>query len=408
MTTNEPQLAAVQRRALVVALVGLGLSAALSWGEPDRLWRAYLFAFLPGWLITMGGMGLLAIGNLTGGRWATAARPAYLAQLQALPLVAILFIPIALTLPSVYPWAAHPTTLELPPGKAQYLSIDFFRGRAIGYFVVWLGVAWWLARVSRWDLPPASTPAMRRAGALSLVFLAPTATFAAFDWGMSLEPEWYSSIYGAIMIASGVLAAHGLAICGLATCQPFGRRAVNTAVAESDPHDPLTAVAERSLPSHPAAAAFDARAAEIFNDLGNLLLAFVMVFAYFSFSQFLIIWSGNLPSEIAWYRLRLQHGWQWLALAVVLLMFFVPFSNLLSRDVKRSPLRLARVAALLVVMHVVHLYWAIIPALPETGIVWLATNVAALATLSGGWLAAVVWHAKRYESELPPSAAETT
>jgi len=408
MASNDSPLKSYQRWSLVAAIVGLVLCGVLSWGDPDRLWRAYLFAFVTCWLVTMGGMGLLAIGNLTGGRWAAAARPCYLAQMHVLPLVAILFLPIALSIERVYPWAGEHPGLILQSSKAFYLSANFFYGRAIGYFVVWLMVAWLLAHVSRLNLPPGSTPGMRRVGALSLVLLAPTTTFAAFDWAMSLEPEWYSSIYGAILTASGVLVAHGMAICGLALLHPFGDRALDTAIVEVEVREPATEVTKKSEPAHAAPEPSDERAAETFNDLGNLLLAFVMVFAYFSFSQFLIIWSGNLPNEIVWYQLRLSHGWQWMALAIVLLMFFVPFLNLLSRDTKRSPLRLARVAVLLVVMHVVHTYWAIVPAFDESGVVWQLTNLSVLAALAGGWLTAVLWHAKRLEADLPTARANAS
>ncbi len=225
---------------------------------------------------------------------------------------------------------------------------------------------------------------------------------------MSLEPEWYSSIYGAILSASGVLAAHGLAIIALAILHPFGDHALAAAIAEVKVKEPAGEVTEKSEPAHAAPKPDGEPAAEIFNDLGKLLLAFVMVFAYFAFSQFLIIWSGNLPREIAWYQLRLSDGWQWMALAIVLLMFFVPFLNLLSRDLKRSQQQLARVAALLVVMHLIHTYWAIVPAFDEAGFTWQLTNLTALVTVAGGWLAAVLWHTNRLDARLPSTAAETT
>jgi hypothetical protein len=401
MSSNDYNLKTWQRGSTLAVFVGLVLCALLTWGDSDRLWRAYLSAFLVCWLISVGGIGLLAIGNLTGGRWAASARPFYLAQMQTLPLIAILFIPIALSVERIFPWAARPSAFSFPPGKAAYLSDTFFWWRAGGYFAVWLCFAWLLARVSRLDQPPASTPAMRRVSAIALVLLAPTTTFAAFDWGMSLEPRWYSSIYGAILSASGVVAAHGLAICGLAVSRSLGAAALRDAITEGGLDEPQQAVAERSAPSTAPKTLLEERVAEIYNDLGNLLLAFLMVFTYFAFSQFLIIWSGNLPTEIVWYRQRLSDGWQWVALAIVVLMFILPFSMLLSRNLKRSPQRLARVAAWLALMHGLHTYWAVVPAFDETGFGWQLTNVAALLAIAGGWSVAMLWHANRILQKLP-------
>ncbi|MEX2317053.1 MAG: hypothetical protein WD669_07870 [Pirellulales bacterium] len=352
-----------QRWALAVCAGGIVLCGLLSWDDPDRLWRAYLFAFIACWLVVMGATGLLALGNATGGRWTEACRPFYLALAQTFPLVAVLFIPVAMNLRQIFPWAAEATRDEqlFSSGKAAYLEPRFFLGRAIAYFVVWAIVVGLLSWFSRLRTLQADSPGMRRVGALSLVLLVPTVTFAAFDWGMSLEPEWYSSIYGAILTAGGVLAAHALAICGLA----------------------ITAHSNES------------RDGELFNDVGNLLLAFLMVFTYFAFSQFLIIWSGNLPAEITWYARRLGDGWQWLAVAIVVFHYFVPFLMLLSRDLKRTPRRLAGVAVLLAVMYAAHVYWTIVPAFADSGVVWQATNVAALAALGGGLLAAFFWHAQR-------------
>jgi hypothetical protein len=121
----------------------------------------------------------------------------------------------------------------------------------------------------------------------------------------------------------------------------------------------------------------------------------LMVTTYFSFSQFLIIWSANLPSEISWYQRRLSDGWQWMGLFIALAGFVAPFLMLLGRDLKRTPRQLVKVAVLLLAMYCVHLYWIIVPAFTDTGLAWHVLNVAALAALGGGWTAAFVWHAHR-------------
>jgi hypothetical protein len=380
---------------LVAAMAGVAVCAALSWERPGRLWPAYLFGFLACWLVCMGGMGLLALGNLTGGRWALIARPFYLAANQLVVLIALLFVPIGMFTERIYPWAnITPGGDVAPAAHAGYLETAFFCQRAAGYFIVWLGLGWLLGAVSRPDVPPGGTPAMRRVGALTLVLLLPTATFAAFDWGMSLEPHWYSSIYGALLTAGGTLAAHSLAICGLATVGDVSL----AAALNSDPahrNSGLHGGDQQALDTTASGMARDDHVANTFNDLGNLLLAFLMVNAYFAFSQFLIIWSGNLPSEITWYLRRLDGGWQWLALTVVVLQFAVPFALLLSRDYKRIPRRLKGIALLLFTMYLAHLYWMITPAFEVRDVRGHAINVAALFAMFGAFLAVFFWRSER-------------
>jgi hypothetical protein len=367
---------------LLTAVVGVGVCAAMAWNNPDRLWPAYLYGFLTCWLVSMGAMGLVALGNLTGGRWAAVGRPFYLAATQSIWLVAILFIPIGLFTEHIYPWANETAGNTLPPAKAAYLETVFFCQRAAGYFIVWLALSWLLGLVSRLDLPPASTPAMRRVGAITLVILVPTATFAAFDWGMSLEPEWYSSIYGALLSVGGVLAAHALAITGVATIGDGPAQAIlSHAGLRQAPHTTETHAGEYSY--------------DIYNELGNLLLAFLMVNTYLALSQFLIIWTGNLPSEITWYLRRMDGGWQWLALVVVVFHFVVPFSMLLSRDVKRDHRQLRIVSLILLSMYVAHLYWMIVPAFSNQAATGHILNIAALAAVCGAWMAVFAWHTNR-------------
>jgi hypothetical protein len=358
----------------------LAACALLSWNAPDRFLRAYLIGFMASWAVAVGATGLLALGSATGGQWAAVCRPFYLAIAQTMPLVAVLFLPIALNLEPIYPWAAGATGEPHAGSHVQAIYFDrtFFLGRAIGYFIVWLAVVGVLTLASRRGRP-AESAFRRRAGAIALVLIVPTASFAAFDWAMSLEPQWHSSIYGAIFLASGALAAHALATCGAATTM------ASLEPAGGVRHDSGIAL-ER---------------ANILNDLGNLMLAFLMVFAYFAFSQFLIIWSGNLPAEIVWYIRRLSAGWEWLAVAIVVLHFVVPFLSLLSRDLKRSPRALATVATLLLVMFVAHTYWAIAPAFATAGAVFHGTNFAAIAALGGGMLAAGCLRSERLLKHWP-------
>jgi hypothetical protein len=315
------------------------------------------------------------------------------------PILAVAFIPIGLFPERIYVWASATGGSDVAHAvEAGYLDTVFFRQRAAAYFIVWLVLSWLLSAVSRLDAEPAGTPAMRRIGAAALVLLVPTATFAAFDWAMSLEPNWYSSIYGALLTAGGVLAAHALAICGLTT---FGASPIAVSAASDSNSGDATRVGElqsseqQSLETSEGNLAHGDRSADIFNDLGNLLLAFLMVNAYFAFSQFLIIWSGNLPSEIPWYLRRLGGGWQWLAMSIVVLHFALPFLMLLSRDRKREPRQLRVVALLLVTMYLAHLYWMIAPAFAFHDVRGHAINVAGLIAIFAGFVAVYFWRADR-------------
>jgi hypothetical protein len=215
---------------------------------------------------------------------------------------------------------------------------------------------------------------------------------------MSLEPSWYSSIYGALLLAGGVLAAHALAICGLTT---FGARQIATSTASALNASGATHNAElqgsdqQALETHAGGLVHEDESPDIFNDLGNLLLAFLMVNAYFAFSQFLIIWSGNLPSEISWYLRRLGGAWQWLALSIVALHFALPFLMLLSRDQKRAPRQLRRIALLLVIMYLAHLYWMIVPAYASHDARGHAIDVAGMIAMFGVCLTLFFWRAER-------------
>jgi hypothetical protein len=353
---------------LLTAALGIGLCVAVAGHEPEILWRASLLGVISIWLVPMGAAGLLAIGNLTGGNWAAAARPFYLASLKTLPFVALLFIPLGLGLGYIYPWARSGAAgVEgFSAAKAAWLSPTFVLVRSGVYIIVWLAIARWLASVSRLDVPPGNTFAMRRAGAASLVLLVPTTTFAAFDWVMSLEPHWYSSIFGAILTAGGVLAAHAIAIFGIARSPSLLPTILSTAnVVENDEYTTTRVLA----------------------DLGNLLLAFTMVWTYFAFSQFLIIWSGNLPSEISWYVLRLSGGWLYVAIAIVLFAFVAPFLVLLSRDVKRNTRPLATVAVFSLIGYALSMYWTIVPATYPTDTTGKVASAAVFLAIAGLWSA---------------------
>ena len=187
---------------------------ALALHDAADFWRGYLVGFIAWWLVTVGAMGLFCLGHLTGGSWMKATRPFLLAAMTNAPLVALTFVPLALNIDLIYPWAPPTSAVResFSPTKAAYLSPQWFVVRSGGYLLVWCAVGLMFRAAAFRRARPADSPGVRRAAAIALVLLMATVTFAAFDWGMSLEPEWVSSIYGARLAMEGVLAAHAIAV----------------------------------------------------------------------------------------------------------------------------------------------------------------------------------------------------
>jgi hypothetical protein len=329
-------LARIQRAAFLVAGVGAVLLAIGAFIDRERFYQAYLCAYLFALGPAVGSLAIVMLHNLTGGGWGFAIRRLLEAALRTLPAMALLFVPIVFGLHTLYEWS-HADAVAADPvlqHKSAYLNVPFFLGRAALYFALWIGLGLAMVRLSdRYDhtLSVKALRRMKTASGFGLVAYVLTTTFASFDWGMSLEPHWFSTIYGVQFLVGQALSTLCLAILGaawLARHAPFSRWI----------------------------------AARHFHDLGNLTMAFVMLWAYVSFSQFLIIWSGNLPEENVWYLKRLGHGWQAIALVLVLLHFAVPFLILLVRRSKRNARVLARIAAGLLLLRWLDQYWLIAPA----------------------------------------------
>ncbi len=362
LTTTPSSLARLQRPALLIALVGVVLAGVGAWLDLTQFWRSYLIAYLFWLQIGLGCLGMVMLHHLAGGRWSALIRRIMEAGALALVPLAVLFLPILIGLPSIYPWAdadflAHS---EVVQQKAAYLNVPFFVGRAAVYWVVWLGLAlllrrWSLAQDRTGD--PALTTRLRRLSAAGIILYMLSATWASYDWMMSLEPEWFSSAYGLLVISGQATAALALAIIGL---RGLARNATAQDWTQS------------------------------FNHLGNLLLAFVMIWAYLSFSQFLIIWSANIPEEAIWYGRRSQGGWLTLGLIVIGVHFVVPFFLLLSRRFKRRAQTLTVLAWLILAARLLDLAWLILPAFsPVSTNHWL--DWVALIAIGGIWFAAFAW-----------------
>jgi hypothetical protein len=352
----------VSRRLLILGVVGLGACLLGALVNPAQFFRSYLVAYLF-WLgCALGCLPIMLLHNLSGGGWGHVIRRALESGLRTLPLLALLFLPLVFGLGHLYVWARPEAVAAdaLLRHKSAYLNVPFFLARAVVYFAVWIGAARLLERVAVDRSVPPDDPAAQRVRVVSgpcLALYGATMTFAAIDWAMSLEPHWQSTMFPLIVVGGQVLAAFGLVVAA------------------------TIAVARRER----LAAAVDPG---LWQDLGNLLLAFIMLWAYFSFAQYLIVWSGNLAEEVPWYLHRLGHGYATLAVALVLLQFVVPFLALLSRDLKRSTGMLGAVAGLVVCLRFVDLFWLIVPEFHPGGLRVHWMDVAAPVGLGGLWLAA--------------------
>ena len=355
---NAPDLSKLRLYSLFVGVGALVIFLIGMFVNHEQFHEAYIFAFTFWTGISVGSLALLMLQHLTGGGWGLVIRRILEAATRVLPLIVILFIPIVLGAHHLYPWT-HQEHAQKLGDKTNYLNLPFFSVRAIVYFAVWLGLAFLL---NRWSLAQDRTgdreyaKHMRVLSGPGMVLFVFTVTFASVDWYMSLEPEWFSTIYGFIFVASWTVTALAFVIAALAL------------LSKSEPLKSIVA------PLH-------------FHDLGKLLLALVMLWAYFAYSQFLIIWSGNLPEEISWYTPRIQGTWGALIVAVVLLHFAMPFLLLLSRGLKRDPHKLIIVAVLILVMRVIDLLWMLEPSFSGKTfhVTWM--HPVGLIALGGLWLA---------------------
>ncbi len=356
--------------ALVIGVLGLIAAAIGAVVSPAQFFQAYLFAYFFWAGLALGCLALALLHQLSGGMWGAVILRFLEAGTATMPLLLVLFIPIALGASYLYPWA-RPADLardSILQHQALYLNVPFYLIRTVIYFAIWIFMALLLLRWSHQrdqnDLPRL-TSYLRWLGAVGLVVFTITSSFAAVDWIMSLEPHWYSTIYAAMVVMGAVLSALAFVIL---------------VVAWLDDRAPL---AQTLAPG-------------LFNDLGSLLIAFVMLWAYLGFSQFMLMYAGNLSTEIPWYLSRTHGGWQIPALMIAVLEFGLPFTLLLFRDLKRHARWLALVAGLLVLMRVVEVYWLVIPAFSPSAFTlsWIA--FAALFGIGGIWMTLFLWQLARY------------
>ncbi len=374
------RMSAVRNASLIVGIVGLILFGIGLLTQSTQALQSYLFGYVFWITVSFGSLAVLMIQYTVRNNWGIPLRRLLEAGMVfTLPLMAILFLPIAFSLPAIYPWA-RPDVIASDPliqSKSAYLNTPFFLVRTAIYFVIWLILAYFLAEWSRRQDESNDPRIMQRLQSLSLVgavLIAVTCSFALIDWMMSLEPHWFSSIYPGTIAGGGLIAAFSLAIVGMALL-----------------HQQETLAAYIST--------------SVLINLGSLLLAGLMFWVYLAFSQYIVIYSGNLSDEISWYSTRLNGGWEWVAFVLAVAGFFGPFFALFSPRMKSNIRPLAIIAAFVFVMHVLDIFWLIVPAFHPEGfhVSWL--DIVALIAIGGLWIAAATWYLEHHR--LVPLYPET-
>ena len=364
-----PELGQYQRRLLTAGGVGLLVSAAGWFFNPTEFYHSYLMAYMFCLSVTLGCLALGMVHQLSGGAWGVVIRRPIGAAARLLPMMTLLFVPVIAGMNHLYPWTRADIVAsdELLQAKRAYLNVPFFLARAAIYFAAWNAISYWL---NRWALEqdrtgdPQIARKMQKVSAGGLIVYGLTITFASFDWLMSLEPHWYSTIYGVLIMGGQGLSGMAFLI------------GVLVWLSRRPPLDRIIVKAH-------------------FHDLGNLMLAFVMLWAYFAFSQYLIIWAGNLPQEIAWYVHRLQTGWRFVGIALIAFHFVIPFVLLLSRTIKRDADLIVKVAIGILVVRLVDLFWLIAPEFHTNGIAVSWLDVVLPLSLGAFWLGCFISQLRR-------------
>lgn len=334
-------LAGLQRNRFIIGGVGLLITLAGFALARDVFFRAWLIAWMLWGGLSLGCMGVLMLHNVVGGVWGVNIRRQLEAGARTVPYLALMFLPILLGLKDLYIWTHADVVAadHLLRHKAAYLNPGAFMIRMAVYFVIWSFLSYRLTGLLKQHDATGDLRVAKRIRQLcgpGLAIYVLTMTFASIDWVMSLEPHWYSTIFGIWFVVGQALSCFAFMIP--MTVWLAGRKPLSDRVTKGGVYD-----------------------------LGNLTFAFTMLWSYMALSQLLIIWAGNLPEEIPWYLKRFSNGWGFVALAVVLGQFALPFLMLISRPTKSHPKILAGVAIWVFCMRWVDLYWMIGPAV-ETSV----------------------------------------
>lgn len=354
-----PQIASLQRIALGVGGLGLVATAIGFVTNADQFYRSWLLAYIFVLGLPLGSLALLMLHHLTGGGWGLVIRRSFEAAARTIPVMALLFLPIAFGLHSLYEWSHADVVAAdaIVAEKSIYLNVSGFLIRAVLYFVVWSVLAMVLTRMSaRQDTEAVHFTRFENVAGPGLLVYALTITFASVDWVMSLDPHWFSTIFGLWFMVGQALTAFAFTIAIAFLVSRDGRMAK---IITTDK----------------------------FHDYGTFLFTFIMLWAYLAYSQFLIVWSANLPEEIPYYLQRIGGGWTVIALVVILGHFVLPWTLLLFRPTKRASRRLVAVALFMLVMRFVDVYWLVAPWVNQEGALGLHwIDVAAVFGMLGLWV----------------------
>ena len=321
--------------ALIIGIIGLIGCCVGYFIRREQFFPSYLTAYVFWVTIGLGGLFFTLLHHLVDATWSVVLRRLTESVMATLPLMVIFFIPVIIGLHDLYHWS-HADALahdELLQKKAPYLNQTFFIIRAVIYFSVWYILARVLYKTSlKQDAKHDEQilVKLRRISGPGMLLFALTLTFAAFDWLMSLDPHWYSTMFGVYIFAGSLLSILAFVTLLVAFMRHFGILQAEVTI-------------------------------EHFHDLGKLLFAFTVFWSYIAFSQYFLIWYGDIPEETIWYRHRWENGWKYVSIAIVLGHFVIPFLVLLSRVPKRNVAIMTMMSVWILVVHGMDLYWVIIP-----------------------------------------------
>jgi len=330
------------RVSLVVGIAGLTLSAVGYWVDAAQMFHSYLTAFAFWVWIALGGLFFTMLHHLVDAKWSIVLRRLSESIMICLPFMALFFIPVLIGMHDLYHWSHADIVAAdaLLQKKASFLNPTFFVIRSIVYFGVWSLFAVLLYRISlRQDRGHEQSMhlTMRRISAPGMVLFALTSTFAAFDWLMSLDAHWYSTIFGVYVFSGSFLAVLSFVI--LAACYLRRRGVLSNTIT-----------------------------VEHYHDLGKLTFAFIIFWAYMAFSQYFLIWYANIPEETVWFLRRWDNPWKYVSLVIIFGHFVLPFVVLLTRAAKRTLAVLSTVAVWILLMRWVDLHWLVLPNLHHDGV----------------------------------------
>jgi len=361
METQSTNFDKIQKPAFILGIIGLAASAIGFTTEHEQFAHSYLLAYVF-WLALAGGsLVLLMIHHMVSGRWGYVIQRPVEAAARTFPLFALLFIPILLSMHELYHWthAEDVAKDHILQWKAPYLNEPFFQVRAAIYFVVWIGLAYilsgWSNKLDQTE-DANTVKKLRALSSVGILAFALTMTFASFDWVMSLEPHWFSSIYGALFMVGQGLATFAF---------------MSIIAAHMGKSAPLKGVITTQQ----------------YHDIGNMMFAFTVLWTYMSFSQYVIIWSGNLPEETFWYLDRARPGWLPVSFMLFGLNFVFPFLIMLFKSNKRNPDRLKWIALWVLSVRTIDFYWQIGPTFRESALDLHWLDAATFIGVGGIWLA---------------------